>query len=238
MRILGLAILAGTLAACAPSVPDSGRGVGFGAIGGATVPAPPVEPGQPAGLVAPGRISDEALPPGVDLPQSGQPGQGGEALQSGADPASAGSAGPEAPRPVVNLDNPGISDEQDFSAVTARETIESDRARIEAQREAYQVIAPTALPVRPDRTFASIVEFALATTNEVGQPLYSRSRILAQRRFERNCAKYASSDLAQEAFLKAGGPRRDRYGLDPDGDGFACYWDPKPFRLAVKAQGQ
>ncbi len=231
MRILGLAILAGTLAACAPSVPDSGRGVGFAPIGSTAVP---VQPGQTdqtdqaaTGLVDAGQISDETLQPGVDLPQSGQAGADQTTVDGGA-----------APKPVVKLNNPGISDEQDFSAVTARETIESDRARIEAQREAYQVIAPTALPARPNRTFASIVEFALATTNEVGQPLYSRSKILAQSRFERNCAKYASSDLAQEAFLKAGGPQRDRYGLDPDGDGFACYWDPKPFRLAVNAQGQ
>lgn len=230
MRILGLAILAGTLAACAPSVPDSGRGVGFGDIGGTAAPVQPGQSGQTGtGLVAGGQISDETLQPGVELPQ---------ADQTGADQTGAGSDDGSAPKPVVNLDNPGISDEQDFSAVTARETIESDRARIEAQREAYKVIEPTALPARPNRTFASIVEFALATTNEVGQPLYSRSRILAQSRFERNCAKYASSDLAQEAFLKAGGPQRDRYGLDPDGDGFACYWDPKPFRLAVSAQGQ
>jgi hypothetical protein len=34
--------------------------------------------------------------------------------------------------------------------------------------------------------------------------------------------------------LSNGGPERDRLGLDPDGDGFACYWDPTPFRLARK----
>ncbi|NDH39999.1 MAG: hypothetical protein EBY45_06195 [Gammaproteobacteria bacterium] len=27
-------------------------------------------------------------------------------------------------------------------------------------------------------------------------------------------------------------PERDPMGLDPDGDGFACGWDPEPFRLA------
>ena len=43
-----------------------------------------------------------------------------------------------------------------------------------------------------------------------------------------------SDAAAQEAFLKAGGPERDRYGLDPDGDGFACRWDPTPFRAAIK----
>ena len=50
----------------------------------------------------------------------------------------------------------------------------------------------------------------------------------------RNCAKYVSDAAAQEAFLKTGGPERDRYGLDPDGDGFACRWDPTPFRAAIK----
>jgi hypothetical protein len=39
--------------------------------------------------------------------------------------------------------------------------------------------------------------------------------------------------MAQIAFLERGGPKRDTLGLDPDGDGFACYWDPAPFRKAV-----
>ena len=33
--------------------------------------------------------------------------------------------------------------------------------------------------------------------------------------------------------LPCGGPERDPRGLDPDGDGFACDWDPAPFRAAV-----
>ena len=31
-----------------------------------------------------------------------------------------------------------------------------------------------------------------------------------------------------------GGPKVDPKGIDPDGDGFACYWDPKPFRSVLK----
>ena len=31
----------------------------------------------------------------------------------------------------------------------------------------------------------------------------------------------------------AGGPERDQFGIDPDGDGYACSWDPSPFRKAV-----
>ena len=50
----------------------------------------------------------------------------------------------------------------------------------------------------------------------------------------RNCGKYPSDDQAQIAFLDRGGPERDRLGLDPDGDGYACGWDPAPFRNAVK----
>jgi hypothetical protein len=46
-----------------------------------------------------------------------------------------------------------------------------------------------------------------------------------------------TQDAAQEAFLAAGGPERDRNNLDPDGDGFACWWDPEPFRRAMRAGG-
>lgn len=126
-----------------------------------------------------------------------------------------------------------LSDEQNFAAVSERETIASDAERIAANRAHYQVIEPTALPPRPNGTGASIVAYALATTNAPGQPLYTRT-FKSQARFKRNCAKYGGDDRAQEAFLDAGGPQRDRYGMDPDGDGFACYWDPRPFRAAKR----
>ena len=44
------------------------------------------------------------------------------------------------------------------------------------------------------------------------------------------CARYPTDAAAQEAFLKAGGPQRDSKKLDPDGDGFACGFDPTPFQ--------
>ncbi|MFT4014001.1 MAG: hypothetical protein QM682_11470 [Paracoccus sp. (in: a-proteobacteria)] len=46
----------------------------------------------------------------------------------------------------------------------------------------------------------------------------------------RNCAGYPSADAAQRAFIAAGGPVLDPRGMDPDGDGFACGWDPRPLR--------
>jgi hypothetical protein len=141
---------------------------------------------------------------------------------------------PVAAAPVEGtpVSNPGISDEQNFDAVASRETIESDAERLARQREAYAVVQPEALPERPGSTGADIVGFALSTTNRVGEPVYRRSGTTSDSRFQRACARFTTSDQAQEAFLRAGGPRNDRQGLDPDGDGFACYWDPTPFRAA------
>ena len=130
--------------------------------------------------------------------------------------------------PVPNAG--GISDEQSFEAVSNRETIQSDAERLAAQRSAYQVIPPEPLGERPRDSGPNIVAYALQTTNRVGEQIYSRSSINLGIGGQRGCGSYSSPDKAQEAFLEGGGPRRDRYGLDPDGDGFACAWDPAPFR--------
>jgi hypothetical protein len=128
--------------------------------------------------------------------------------------------------------NPGISDEQNFDAVSARESIESDAERLARLRAEYQVVEPAALPERARDSGPNIVAFALSTTHAVGQPIYRRSGFNADARFQRACARYATADEAQRAFLERGGPEEDRMGVDPDGDGFACFWDPNPFRAA------
>jgi hypothetical protein len=134
---------------------------------------------------------------------------------------------------MVAVNAAGISNEQDFAAVASQRDIADDAARIEANRAQYVVIQPGALPVRPGDTGPNIVEFALATTNPVGVPLYNRSS-MRMGSADAACAKFASPDQAQQAFLENGGPERDRKGLDPDGDGFACAWDPRPFRTALQ----
>ena len=136
-----------------------------------------------------------------------------------------------APLPAPN--NPGLSDEQDFGAVSDRQSIESDAERLERNRALYTLIEPTEVPTRPGSDIPNIVAYAIKTSNPLGEPLYSRP-FKSQNRSLRSCAKYVSDAAAQEAFLKTGGPERDRYGLDPDGDGFACRWDPTPFRAAIK----
>ncbi|MFN6977800.1 MAG: hypothetical protein ACK4OP_06735 [Gemmobacter sp.] len=216
MRLIALPLLV-ALGACAqPPVPDSGAGVGFGSyteylrdreaqLRGAPPAAAPFPAGPAA--AAPAVVS---APLGTPLP-----------------PAAA------APVPPAGPGRATISDEQDFGAVASRESIESDAERRRAQQAQLVVVAPTAVPVRTGPSGPNVVEYALTTRHDPGTRLYSRFPI-RMRSPEAACAAYASDDLAQEAFLAAGGPERDPRGLDPDGDGFACRWDPRPFRAAVQ----
>jgi len=140
-------------------------------------------------------------------------------------------ASPTNAAPVLS-NNPGLSDEQSFDAVSGRETIESDAQRRAAQAaaRASAEVQPTALPERPNSTGPNIVEYAINAPNVKGQEWYSRSLLSGEGRFQRNCARYSNADEAQRDFLARGGPNRDRLGIDPDGDGFACGWDPAPFK--------
>ena len=125
-----------------------------------------------------------------------------------------------------------LSDENDFEAVSSRQTIESDAERIAENRSRYVRIGPTELSVRPGTNIPNIVAYALQTNNPLKTQLYKRGPFASEKRALVNCNAYPSPGKAQEVFLSKGGPKRDRYGLDPDGDGFACTWDPTPFRLA------
>ncbi|WP_146344698.1 hypothetical protein [Falsiphaeobacter marinintestinus] len=142
-------------------------------------------------------------------------------------------ASPSNPAPQ-SYSNPGISDENDFAAVSSRQSIESDADRIAKNKSQYQLIAPTAVPTRDGASSPNIVQYALATSNPVGARVYSRSGMNLESKAVRNCATFPSPDQAQIAFLEAGGPQKDRRALDPDGDGYACAWDPTPFRRAVQ----
>lgn len=221
-RIIGGAALV-ALAACEPQIPDSARGVGFDRYDSYQQQREEVLTGQaqPTTLAGPPEVTGGPL----DAGQQGDP--AAAAANSGVPPVQASPANP-APQIVENA--VGISNENNFDAVSDRRSIEGDASLIARNRARYQVIEPTALPTRPGSSVPNIVEYALQTTNPKGTPLYRRTGFFAESRYQRNCAKYPSADLAQEAFLAEGGPQRDRMGLDPDGDGFACAWDPAPFR--------
>lgn len=210
MRLIFPAITILFLAACASEVPNSAqpRGVGFGDYTS----------------YAEQSAQREAMLQGEFLPD--QPPMTPVETASTSTATATITSGP------ITTNNPGISDEQNFDAVSGRESIESDAARLERQRAARLVVAPGALPTRPSNSGPNIVAYALSTTNAVGQQVHRRSPVNAEARFRRACSQYSSADQAQEAFLELGGPGNDRKGMDPDGDGFACSWDPSPFRAA------
>ena len=233
------------VAACTPPVPNSGEGVGFqdyttysqSRDASLAASGRDVAPLAPAGGFSAQRVgaaldAADGRAPVVAVP--GAPLQG--AVIGSTDPnrpRGNAPAGIQVESGEVGAGQAGISDENDFSAVAARETIESDAARIAENRAKYQVVQPGALPQRSGDSGPNIVEFALATKHAPGTQLHKRSGFRANKAAAA-CAKFGSSDQAQEAFLAKGGPDRDRLGLDPDGDGFACAWDPRPFRTALQ----
>lgn len=180
-------------------------------------------------LLSPAEVSEQQL--GAPGAASTVPTGDDADLASATAAALASTSGQSAPTQAGN--NTAISDEQDFAAVSDRRSIESDAALIEQNRQTYEVVAPTAVPQRGTDGQPNIVQYALSTSNPVGTQLYSRAGFNLQAKAQRNCARYASADQAQIEFLSSGGPQRDRKGLDPDGDGYACSWDPSPFRSAV-----
>ncbi len=209
------------LSACSPTIPDSGAGVGFGdykeferaqaardaALTGGALPAPQA-------------VSSESLAPVA---------ASGIAQANSADGVV--NASPENAAPVLRAG--GISAENDFNAVSGQRSIEGDAAKRAQNQQQFQVIQPTALPTRQGNSGPNIVAFAIAAKNARGQRVYRRNGFNAARKYQRACSGFASQDQAQQAFMELGGPQKDRKGMDPDGDGFACAWDPAPFRNAV-----
>ena len=205
---LTLSVLA--LAACQPSVPNSGESYGDymarrdGGSYGSVIAGPAVT-SQPIG-----------------------------ATSSGARPRADTFAGIASVNgEAVHYTPGGVSDEQNFDAVSQRETIQSDAERLRRQREQYVVVQPTALPQRTS-SGPNIVQYALQTSHNPGTQMFSRSSFLRFKTLDMACGAFTSADLAQEEFLRQGGPERDKLGVDPDGDGFACGWDPRPFRNALR----
>ncbi|MCT4611483.1 MAG: excalibur calcium-binding domain-containing protein [Pelagimonas sp.] len=209
--LCGVALMA--MAACDPSVPDSaaglpetGRGVGFDNYDTY-------------------RQNREAQLTGT---AEGAAAAQAAAQNSGQAPVDASPSNP-APQ-IVRGNTSQISSENDFDAVSAQRDIQADAALIAQNRAQYQQVQPTDLPSRTGAGRPNIVSFALQTTNAVGVKLYKRSSFNAGNRYAKACSAFASADEAQEEFLALGGPNKDRKGMDPDGDGFACSWDPTPFR--------
>lgn len=77
-----------------------------------------------------------------------------------------------------------------------------------------------------------LVRFAHAERHNPGTAIYPRTGANAAKA-QQACRGFATADSAQTAFLAAGGPVIDPKGMDPDGDGFVCGWDPRPLRQSA-----
>lgn len=238
-----LALIVAGLSACAPAdMPPPQRGIGFDdaterAIRDAQLSSPQSIIPEARVTNIPGTspivIAQEEPVGAPTQTELAQAGIGGQNLGSDPMRTQGLDASPNNPAPDL-VGPPNLSDEQSFDAVASRETIESDAQRRAAQAAARQQVTPTALPDRPGNVGPNIVEYALNAPNAKGQAWYSRSIFTTDARYQRNCASFTTDDDAQRAFLMAGGPETDRRGLDPDGDGFACGWDPAPFIAAFR----
>lgn len=245
MRSVLLLLGATAFAACAPTIPDSAEGVGFQDYSEYERNREAQLRGQgAAGIVPPPQVNSvaQAAPEGQ---VSGQPlsairGLGEAQPETERDDSSEDLAreavaalGPRAASEAAEADATGGVSDQGFAPSAASDTPETEAERQARMAAQYEQIAPSALPERPEDA-TNIVEYALSTTHRVGQSRYRRSAIQF-RSHEGACAQFANQDLAQEEFLRRGGPERDPLNLDPDGDGFACWWDPEPYRAAARA---
>ena len=218
------------LAACEPAVPNSGAGVGFGDY-------------QEYLAQREAQLQGQKTPP---LLASGT-GYGQTAAATTASTVATttgpgyGAAGYGAPLNATNLSTTAVAPTT-VPAASGNGSIGSDAmAALRATAPAGAAVtapapamAPAAVPSAPmvsGSAGPNLAAYALSATNAPGQSVWPRGG-LRLTNTEKACAKYVSPDLAQMAFLERGGPQKDPGNLDPDGDGFACGWDPRPFQAA------
>ena len=92
------------------------------------------------------------------------------------------------------------------------------------------IVEPEAVPVPQQDVNANVVAFARQTTHPVGTRTYNRPAFRDRLQSASVCRRFGNADEAQRQFLANGGPTTDRFNLDPDGDGFACKFDPEKYR--------
>lgn len=123
---------------------------------------------------------------------------------------------------------PNIQGESDRIVLSdfSQEQQQRDRAEYARQLDLIEAnrVEITGATVAEVDTSVNVAAYARSTSNQVGQRVYSRSGKRG------NCRAYGSGDAAQRAFLSHGGPSNDTLGLDSDGDGFACDFDPQFYR--------
>lgn len=217
-KAIGFVLTGLVLAACEPSVPNSAAGVGFGAYPGSQQRDGALQ-GAPLSATTPPAGSTAALDAAAAKTTQGTIGADAIAALRATAPSSPG------PAPV----NPATGE---YIGVNGQ-----PRAPGQPMDAMSHFGTTRPAPVTDMTTQGAagpnLAAYALAATNSLGQKVYARNGF-KMTSTEKACAKFVSSDLAQRAFLEKGGPVQDPGNLDPDGDGFACAWDPRPFQAARK----
>lgn len=241
--VLACALVAGC-ATTAVTERDASPGLStYGApLGTPMVPGPAVAQSQQAPLSTPPVGGGGAGVSTADLAAAGI------GVGSGARPGvpAAGALGPDPAATLPSASNAAASPIQraGFDAPATQgavaQTAPASAAPTAAPIGAVSAPAASAVPqhplsqpsyTAPSTRGTDIAAYALGTEHSVGQSRYRRF-LGSEGRAARLCRRYPGADLAQRAFLESGGPERDKLGLDPDGDGFACNWSPEPFRAA------
>lgn len=217
-KAVGFVLTGLVLAACEPSVPNSAAGVGFGAYPGSQQRDGALQ-GAPLSATIPPAGSTAALDAAAAKTTQGTIGADAIAALRATAPSSPG------PAPV----NPATGEYIGVNGQPRAPGLPMDAmSPFGTTRPAPVTDMTTQGAAGPN-----LAAYALAATNSLGQKVYARNGF-KMTSTEKACAKFVSSDLAQRAFLEKGGPVQDPGNLDPDGDGFACAWDPRPFQAARK----
>ena len=111
-----------------------------------------------------------------------------------------------------------------------KEKAKKNLAEARIKRTIIQPKLDAEIPLKPE---VNIALFARQNLNAPGKKIYFR---MANKKKKLDpCLRFVSQDDAQRFFLANNGPNQDFWNLDPDGDGFACKWDPTEYRkLLIK----
>ena len=125
------------------------------------------------------------------------------------------------------------NDRLDLSLDTLEKQIK-DKAeaaeKLESARK-QRIVIETETPSHSEDS-VNIAAFARSTINKKGESIYARRSFQTFDNWT-ECAFFDTNENAQRFFLRTGGPKLDLKNLDPDGDGFACAWDPAIYRQLV-----
>jgi hypothetical protein len=193
--------------------PGAAQVAGTGTV---SLPPLPVAPSPPAAGVLPVTVAGAGSGSGVAVAPAPSAGLGTGAGAGVAVPP--GAAGTPLDDDQLNLNLYTLEQQRIDAAIAERE--------LEEARQQLVIVQPGAVPQAVEGV--NIALYAQQTTNRVGERRFQRPMVSFGSGSA--CRRYATPDQAQRAFLAAGGPERDPYNLDPDGDGFACDWNPEPFR--------